>query len=144
MPEKEQAADRDRLSLEVITPERVVLTATAASVVVPGALGYLGILPGHAPLVTSLVPGVVTYREEGEEKRLAVSGGFLEVVDDRVILLADTAEKAEEIDVERARRAKERAERRLKERPPGVDVARAEIALRRAIARLKAAGEQNR
>lgn len=139
MAEKEKV-DRGPLNLEVVTPERVVLSTTVSSVVVPGALGYLGILPGHAPLVTPLVPGVVTYRQNAEEKKLAVSGGFLEVADDRVILMADTAERAEEIDVERARRAKERAEKRLKERPPGLDVARAEGALKRAIARLKAAG----
>ncbi|MGI9952094.1 F0F1 ATP synthase subunit epsilon [Moorellaceae bacterium AZ2] len=140
MAEKGKTVARGPFSLEVITPERVLLSTEASSLVAPGVLGYLGILPGHAPMVTLLVPGVITYREGGQEKRLAVSGGLLEVVDDRVVILADTAEKAEEIDVERARRAKERAERRLKERPPGVDLVRAESALKRALARLKAAG----
>ncbi|MDN5325473.1 MAG: F-type H+-transporting ATPase subunit epsilon [Moorella sp. (in: firmicutes)] len=129
------------LNLEIITPERVVLQAEAISVTAPGIQGYLGVLPEHAPLITSLQAGVVTcHRQEGTEERLAVSGGFLEAGPDRVIILADTAERAEEIDVDRARKARERAEQRLRERPPGLDVARAEAALRRATARLKAAG----
>lgn len=129
------------LNLEVITPERVILKTETTSVIAPGVLGYLGIMPRHAPLVTPLQPGVVTYRCEGTETRkLAVSGGFLEAGPDRVIILADTAEKAEEIDVERALAAKERAERRLKERADDLDVERAEAALKRALARLKAAG----
>ncbi|GFN22967.1 MAG: F0F1 ATP synthase subunit epsilon [Thermoanaerobacteraceae bacterium] len=140
MAEKEKAVARGPFTMEVVTPERVLLRTEATSLVAPGVLGYLGILPGHAPMVTLLVPGVVTYREGGQERRLAVGGGLLEVADDRVVILADTAEKAEEIDVERARRAKERAERRLKERPPGVDLVRAEAARKRAVARLKAAG----
>ncbi|MDN5347036.1 MAG: F-type H+-transporting ATPase subunit epsilon [Clostridia bacterium] len=138
----EAATAAGELTLEVVTPERVVLKTKAVSARLPGVLGYLGVLPGHTPLATALQAGVVFYRDAaGEEKRVAVSGGFLEIGHDRVIVLADTAERAEEIDVERARQAKERAERRLKERPPGLDVARAESALRRAIARLKAAGE---
>ncbi|AKX95235.1 ATP synthase epsilon chain [Moorella thermoacetica] len=129
------------LNLEIITPERVVLQAEAASVIAPGIQGYLGVLPEHAPLITPLQAGVVTCRRrERAEERVAVSGGFLEAGPDRVIILADTAERLEEIDVERARQARERAERRLRERPPGLDVARAEAALRRAVARLKAAG----
>ncbi|KUK12097.1 MAG: ATP synthase epsilon chain [Moorella sp. 60_41] len=128
--------------MEVVTPERVLLRTEATSLIAPGLEGYLGILPGHAPLVTLLGPGVVTYREGGQEKKLAVSGGLLEVAGDRVIILADAAERSEEIDVERARRAKERAERRLKERTPGLDLERAEAALRRAVARLRAAGAE--
>ncbi|WP_258358834.1 F0F1 ATP synthase subunit epsilon [Moorella sulfitireducens (nom. illeg.)] len=130
------------LQLEVITPERVTLKTEVEDVIAPGILGYLGILPGHAPLITPLKAGVVTYRRQDDGKeRLAVSGGFLEAGPEHVVILADTAEKASEIDVERARQAKERAEKRLRERPPGLDVARAEAALQRAIARLKAAGE---
>ncbi|MGI9862793.1 F0F1 ATP synthase subunit epsilon [Moorella naiadis] len=130
------------LNLEIITPERVVLQAEAASVTAPGVQGYLGVLPEHAPLITTLQAGVVTCRRQagGEEEKLAVSGGFLEAGPDRVIILADTAERAAEIDVDRARQARERAEQRLRERPPGLDVARAEAALRRATARLQAAG----
>ncbi|NLW06640.1 MAG: F0F1 ATP synthase subunit epsilon [Clostridia bacterium] len=129
------------LMLEVITPEKIVLKTEAASVTAPGIQGYLGVLPRHAPLITPLKAGVVTYSREGSEaERLAVSGGFLEAGADRVVILADTAEKATDIDVERARQAKERAEKRLRERPANLDVARAEAALQRALARLKAAG----
>lgn len=129
------------LRLEVITPERVVVKTEAGSITAPGITGYLGVLPKHAPLITPLKAGVVTYRCEGSgEERLAVSGGFLEAGPGHVVILADTAEKAAEIDVERARQAKERAEKRLRERPPGLDVARAEAALQRAIARLKTTG----
>ncbi|MGB9887326.1 MAG: F0F1 ATP synthase subunit epsilon [Moorellales bacterium] len=130
-----------QISFQVITPERVVLKEEVEALMVPGAEGYLGILPGHIPIVTGLVPGVVRYRQGGRTGRLAVSGGFMEVADNRALILADAAERAEEIDVARAQRAKERALKRLKERPPGLDVARAELALRRALARIKAAQE---
>lgn len=129
----------NRLELEVVTPERVVLREEIEALVVPATEGYLGVLPNHLPIITGLVPGVVRYRKDGRIARLAVSGGFMEVAKNRVVILADTAERAEEIDVARAERAKERALRRLRERPPGLDVARAEMALRRALARLKAA-----
>ncbi len=129
------------LTLEIITPRRVLLKTEADSVTAPGVMGYLGVLPKHAPLITPLQPGVVTYsRSDIGKKRLAVSGGFLEVGPQRVVILADTAEKAAEIDVERAFRAKERAEKRLWRRLPELDIVRAEAALRRALARLKAAG----
>lgn len=127
------------LQLEITTPEQILLRTQVEAVIAPGALGYLGVLPKHAPLLTSLEPGVMRYREQGRLVRLAVSGGFMEVAPNRIVVLADTAEPAEEIDVERARRAKERAEKRLQERPAGLDVARAEAALKRALARLKAA-----
>lgn len=129
------------LKLEVITPEKIILKTEAESVVAPGLQGYLGVLPRHAPLITPLKAGVVSYGREGsEEGRLAVSGGFLEAGAGHVIILADTAEKSADIDVERARQAKERAQRRLQERPAGLDVSRAEAALQRALARLKTAG----
>lgn len=127
--------------LEVVTPQRRILTEKVVSVIAPGIEGYLGVLPGHAPLLTTLKPGVVYYRKDGDKtEQMAVSGGFMEAGPDKVIILADTAELSREIDVDRARRAKERAEKRLRERPPGLDVARAELALRKNIARLKAAG----
>lgn len=130
------------LELKIVTPERVLLQTEAEAVVVPAELGYLGVLPGHAPLLSALKPGVVRYRREGQVRRLAVSGGFMEVAANRVVVLADTAELAEEIDVARAQRAKERAVRRLRERGKGIDVLRAEMALQRALARLKAAGQR--
>lgn len=127
--------------LEVVTPERTVLTTEAASVIVPAMDGFLGIQYNHAPLVAGLRPGVLLYGEPNQEKeRVAVSGGFVEVSDNRVTVLADTAEKAEEIDVARALAAKERAERRLRNYAAEIDHVRAENALKRALARLRAAG----
>ncbi len=129
--------------LEVVTPQRRILSEEVESVVAPGIEGYLGVLPRHAPLLTFLKPGVVYYRQaQNKTKRLAVSGGLMEVGPDRVIILADGAELSSEIDVERARRAKERAEKKLRERPPGFDSVRAEEALERSKARLKAATDK--
>ena len=130
----------DTFTLEVITPERLVLQAEISSLVVPGIEGYLGIYAGHAPIITELIPGVVNYTQKGEKKKLAVSGGFLEVYRNKATILADAAELPEEIDVERAMRAKERAERRLRQHEPGINVMRAELAIKRALARLKTAG----
>jgi len=126
------------LYLEVVTPQRTVLSTEVNSVVVPATEGYLGVLSNHAPIITGLQAGLIKYRLEGKNYYLAVSSGFMEVSQNKVTILADTAEKPEEIDRERALAAKERAEKRLKERPPGLDVARAEFALRRATTRLKA------
>ncbi|TDA69743.1 MAG: F0F1 ATP synthase subunit epsilon [Clostridia bacterium] len=128
------------LELKIVTPERVLMQTEAEAVVVPAELGYLGVLPGHAPLLAALKAGVIRYRREGQMRSLAVSGGFMEVASNRVVVLADTAETAEEIDVTRAERARERAVRRLRDRGKELDVARAELALQRALARLKAAG----
>ncbi|GAG21047.1 unnamed protein product, partial [marine sediment metagenome] len=102
------------LKLDIVTAERVVYSDEADVVVAPGIDGQLGILPHHAPLMTTLQPGELRVRKGGEEFSLAISGGFLEVRPDRVIILADTAERAEEIDVSRAEEAKRRAEERLR------------------------------
>ena len=126
--------------LEVVTPERRVFREEVESIIAPGTEGYLGVLPRHSPLLTTLKPGVVQYRKDGKWERLAVSGGFMEAGPGRVVILADAAELPSEIDVERARRAMGRAKKRLWERPPGLDVARAEAALMRSLARLKAVG----
>ena len=129
------------VNFEVVTPERKILGEEVESVIAPGTEGYLGVLPRHTPLLTTLKPGVVSYRKVGGKmEQMAVSGGFMEAGPDRVVILADTAELSTEIDVERARRSRKRAEERLRERPPGLDVARAEAALMRSLARLKAAG----
>ncbi|HHY59447.1 MAG TPA: F0F1 ATP synthase subunit epsilon [Clostridia bacterium] len=133
-----------KITLEVVTPERVVLREEVESFVAPAKEGYLGVLPGHAPLVAELSIGVLTYKTNGQKRAAAVSGGFMEVAQDKAVLLADTAELAEEIDVDRALRAKQRAEERLAKRDPGLDVARAEAALRRAMARLKAANAESK
>lgn len=127
------------LKFEIITAERVVYTDEVDIVVAPGIEGQLGILPHHAPLMTMLQPGEVVVRKGGEESAMFVSGGFLEVRGDKVIVLADTAERAEEIDIARAEAAKRRAEERVEGRVPELDVARAEAALRRSLVRLKVA-----
>lgn len=101
------------LQLEVITPERRVLAETVDAVAIPGANGELGILPGHTPLISQLQTGVLTYTQGGATGRLHVSGGFVEVNNDRVSVLADVAEHPEEIDAARARLAREHAERTL-------------------------------
>ncbi len=101
------------LRLDIITPERNVLSETVDSVTVPGANGELGILPGHTPLISQLQTGVLAYTQGGTARRLLVSGGFVEVRDDRVAVLADIAERPEEIDAARARAARDEAEQHL-------------------------------
>ena len=128
----------DRLSLEVATPMRLVVAETVDEVVAPGIEGYFGVLPGHAPFLTTLGIGELMYRQGREERRLAVSGGFAEVRNDKVIVLADTAEMPEDIDRERAERARVRAEQRLAGRGQDeVDYVRASSALARAVTRLQ-------
>lgn len=131
-----------KVLVEVVTPERLVLRQEVDSLIVPATEGYLGVLPDHAPLITGLSIGIVQYKHDGRVDKLAVSGGFMEVAENKAILLADTAEKPEEIDVARARRAKERAERRLREKAENLDFLRAEAALKRALTRLEVAGEK--
>ena len=104
----------DVLQLEIVTPERLVEKDTVSEVEIPGRDGYLGILPGHAPLITELGVGEIRYRGDGMQYRLAVAWGFAEVLPDKVTILAETAERANEIDVNRARQAKERAEEHLR------------------------------
>lgn len=128
------------ITVEVVTPERLVFSEKTDFVVVPGIEGYLGILPLHAPIVSGLQIGVMKVITGGKETKLAISGGFMEVSNDKVVILADSAERGDEIDVERARAAKERAEQRLNSKSADIDVVRAELALSRSIARLKASG----
>jgi len=125
--------------LEIVTPEKKVVETAAEEVQIPGKNGYLGVLPGHAPLITELAVGEITYRENSTEQRLAVAWGFAEVLPNKVTILAETAERPAEIDVDRARKAKERAEQRLTSGETSVDVARALDALHRAEARLDVA-----
>ncbi|MBI2205474.1 MAG: F0F1 ATP synthase subunit epsilon [Candidatus Rokubacteria bacterium] len=130
----------DRLSLEIATPMRLVTAETADEVVIPGIEGYFGVLPGHAPFLTTLGIGRLTYRQGREERHLAVAGGFAEVRNDKVIVLADTAETPEEIDRARAERSRERAERRLAGRSQEeVDHMRCQAALARALTRIQVA-----
>jgi len=133
------------LKLDIVTAERVVYSQDVDIVVAPGVEGQLGILPHHAPLMTILQAGELVARRGNEEDSLAISGGFLEVRPDRVIILADSAERAEEIDIERAEAARRRAEERLRDRKAeGLDETRAEASLRRAIARISVAEKVKR
>jgi F-type H+-transporting ATPase subunit epsilon len=126
--------------LDIVTAERAVYSGEVDMVVAPGVEGQLGILPHHAPLMTMLQPGELRIKKGGEEVSLAISGGFLEVRPDKVVVLADAAERAEEIDVARAEAAKRHAQQWLAERhAPEIDAAQAEAALRRSLARLRVA-----
>jgi F-type H+-transporting ATPase subunit epsilon len=130
----------DRLTLEVATPTRLVVSEDVDEVVAPGSDGYFGVLPGHAPLLSTLGIGELSYRTGREEHHLAVSGGFAEVRNDKVIVLADTSERPAEIDTGRAAAARERAEQRLSGRTQeDVDYTRAVAALTRALTRLQVA-----
>jgi len=128
------------LNLDVVTPDRVLLSKEIETIVVPAAKGYLGVLYNHAPMIVGLTPGPVKYREAGKNNYLSIGGGFMEISHNKITLLADSAERPEEIDKERAEAARDRALKRLKERPPGLDELRAEMALRRALARLRVKG----
>jgi F-type H+-transporting ATPase subunit epsilon len=132
------------LRLEIITAECQVFSDDVNTVVAPGVEGELGILPHHAPLITMLKPGEVLIRKDSEETYMSVSGGFLEVRPDKILILADACERAEEIDIERAEAAKRRAEERLKTRTPEVDVAQVQAALLRSLVRLKVAERRRR
>ena len=133
------------LRLDIVTAEQSIFSDDVDMVIAPGVEGQLGILPHHAPLMTSLQPGELLVRKGDTEEILVISGGFLEVRPDRVIILADAAERAEEIDVARAEEAKRRAEERLKERHViGVDETKVEAALQRAMARLTIAEKVKR
>src|ERR1700731_5056570 len=133
----------DTFQLEIVTPEKKVVDTAATEIQIPGKNGYLGILPGHAPLITELAVGEVTFRvgNNNEEQRLAVAWGFAEVLPDKVTILAETAERPLEIDVERSRKAKERAEQRLASGDTTVDVERSLDALHKAETRLEVAGK---
>ena len=125
------------LQLSVVTPAREVAREKVKGVTVPGKGGYLGILPGHAPLLSELQAGELSYVHNGSAEFMALSRGFVEVLPERVIVLAEAVERAEEIDVARAEQAKERAEDRLRKiTEPGVDRERARAALDRALTRL--------
>jgi F-type H+-transporting ATPase subunit epsilon len=136
-----------KLTVEIVTAERRVLTDEVDMVIAPATEGVVGILPRHAPLLTALNPGVMVLKKDGEEEVLAVSGGFLQVSNNRVLILADTAERSEEIDEERAAQARSQAEAALKEaasRPGSVQAEAARAALHRSLARLNVAHRRRR
>jgi F-type H+-transporting ATPase subunit epsilon len=125
-------------TLEVVTPARRVINREVNSIVLPTSNGYMGVLVNHAPLINTLGVGTLKYADTGKEEHITICGGFMEISNNKVSIMADAAEGASEIDVDRAMRAEERARERLKSRD-GVDVLRAELALRRALARLQTA-----
>jgi F-type H+-transporting ATPase subunit epsilon len=137
----------ESIELVIVTPERQLLRESVAEVTLPGAGGCLGVLPGHAPLITELGIGELTYRAKNasEPARLAIISGFAEVLGDRVTVLAETAERPEEIDVARAEEAKKRAEQRLASAAsdPNVDWGRAAIALQRSLIRIQVARKRH-
>jgi len=129
------------LLLEVVTPDRLVLSTEADVVVCPGVEGQFGVLVGHIPFLSALDIGEMYYRKGGQTEYLAVSGGFAEVTGAKVTIVAESAEKGREIDLDRARRAQERAEKRLAAaKTAEIDWARAEAAMRRSLVRMKVAG----
>jgi len=128
----------DEIQLVIVTPERQILKETVSEVTMPGADGYLGVLPGHAPLITELGIGELTYRTvSGHSGLLAVIHGFAEVQPDRVSVLAETAEFAEEIDLSRAQQALQRAQERIAKGGENLDWDRATLALQRALIRIQ-------
>jgi F-type H+-transporting ATPase subunit epsilon len=134
-----------KIKLDIVTVEKLVFSQEVNEVTAPGIEGELGILPQHAPLVTMLQPGVVTIKADGEETEMAISGGYMEVRPEYIIILADSAERAEEIDIARAEAARQRAEQARGEAPAGAEAAlAAEAALKRSLVRLKVARRRRR
>lgn len=125
------------IELQIVTPERLVVREQVDEVQIPGSEGYFGVLPGHTPLLASVAIGELWYRKGQDRTFLAISGGFAEVLPDRVTLLATLAERAEEIDVERAAQARQRAEQRLTQPKIDVDYERARLSLQKSIIRLQ-------
>jgi F-type H+-transporting ATPase subunit epsilon len=134
----------ENIELEVVTPQRHVLDENVQSVEMPGKDGYLGILPGHAPLLTELGIGILTYHKGAEIRQLTIVNGYAEVLPDRVIVLAEVSERSEEIDVARTQVARDRAQAELAKAGSGsteVDWQQASLALQRALVRLQVAGK---
>jgi F-type H+-transporting ATPase subunit epsilon len=128
------------INLTIVTPERAVVQEQVEELQVPGAQGYLGILPGHAPLFSELKVGEVSYRTGSHWTYLSVAWGFVEVLPNQVRILAETAERAQEIDIERATRAKDRAEQRITKGGDDIDYDRALVAFERALIRIQVSG----
>ena len=132
-------ATPSKLTLEIVTPDRPLVREEVDEVELPGYEGYFGVLPGHTPLLALLKVGELWYRMGQDKHYLAVSGGFVEVLPDRVTVLAQVAERANEIDVGRAEAAKQRAEDRMARSSPDIDLERARVALMKALIRLQVA-----
>ena len=131
----------DTFELEIVTPEKLVVRDVAEEIQIPARNGFIGVLPGHAPLITELAVGEITYRNAGTTAVLSVAWGFAEVLPTKVTILAESAEKPEEIDVARAREAKKRAEERLQSGQGEIDYERALTALQRAETRIEVASK---
>jgi F-type H+-transporting ATPase subunit epsilon len=127
------------LTLEIVTPDRSVVTERVDEVELPGAEGYFGVLPGHTPLLATLKVGELWYRKGTEKFYVSIAFGFAEVLPDRVTILAEVAERSEEIDVARAEAAKKRAEERVAKPTPDIDFERARLALMKSLVRLQVA-----
>jgi len=133
----------EAIELQVVTPQRHVLQETVQAIEIPGKEGYLGVLPGHAPLITELGIGILAYRKGGETRYLTVIQGYAEVLPDRVIVLAEISERAEEIDVGRAQAARERAQAELAKTSAGsADWQERRLAVERALVRTQVVGKQ--
>jgi F-type H+-transporting ATPase subunit epsilon len=131
---------RDHLYLEIVTPKKIVFEGDVRSFYAPGIKGNFQILPNHAPLISSLVPGKIKVSNlDGTEIIYTISSGTAEISKGKITILAEAVETIKEIDIERAKLAKERAEKRLKSKEPGIDIERAKIALLRALNRIKIA-----
>ena len=128
-----------KILLEIVTPDRALVREEVDEIQLPGSEGFLGVLPGHTPLLTTLQIGELWYRIGSEKHYLAVAGGFTEILPDRVTVLAQIAERAQDVDISRAEAAKKRAEDRLARPDPGLDFERARIALMKALIRLQVA-----
>ena len=133
----EPAPSGGAIHLDVVTPDRRLVSEMVDEIILPGSEGYLGVRPGHAPLLTSLGIGYVMYRRDDTRHYLALAGGFAEVLPNAVTVLADTSERAESIDRERAERARDRALALLREREPGTDLDLAQVALMKALVRIQ-------
>ncbi len=127
------------IQLEIVTPDRALVREQADELQLPGSEGYLGVLPGHTPLLASLKVGELWYRVGAEKHHFAIAGGFVEILPDRVVVLAQIAESAQEIDIARAEAAKRRAEERLAKPAAELDFERARVAMMKSLIRLQVA-----
>ena len=135
----------EKINLEVVTPKGAIVSEKVDIVTAPGFAGEFGVLANHAPFLSTIKIGTLSYKKDGSEEELMVSGGFCEVSNNKITFLVESAERGHEIDVDRALQAKERAEKRLlqaREQQEKIDRTRAEAAMQRALARLKIAQRQ--
>jgi F-type H+-transporting ATPase subunit epsilon len=129
----------ETIHLEIVTPEKKLVGLDVDEVIMPGKQGYLGVLPGHAPLLSELDIGQLMYRQGKTRHYLSMAWGFAEVLSDRVSVLAEIAERAEDVDRERAEKARDRAKRRLQDQSGDIDFRRAQVALQKALIRIQVA-----